>query len=56
MAKILTVRCKSCEREHASEIQMDEESLMAADLKDSTEQCPHCKDLSTYNKSDYFFK
>jgi hypothetical protein len=56
MAKILMVRCKSCEREHMSELQMDEKSLKAADLRDNTEQCPYCKDMSTHNKSDYLFK
>jgi hypothetical protein len=56
MARILMVRCKSCEREHASEIRMDEESFSGAELQDNTEQCPYCKDMSTHNKVDYFFK
>ena len=50
------VRCKSCEREHASEIRMDEESFRGAELQDNTEQCPYCKDMSTHDKIDYFFK
>jgi len=52
----MMVRCKKCEDEHASMIQMDDSSFRSTDLQDNSEQCPRCRQASTYNKPDYFFR
>jgi hypothetical protein len=37
-------------------IQMNEQSFQSSTLSNNSEQCPKCGRMTTYNKSDYFFR
>jgi len=51
---VLTLKCKVCQLNFPSGVQMDEESFKTADLNNNTEQCPNGHS-ETYQKDDYFF-
>lgn len=50
------VKCKNCGNEFQSRIQMDEQSFKDAMLENNNESCPSCKQVSAFNKEDYYFK
>ncbi len=50
------IKCKNCGHEHPSFMQTDRASFEANVFRDNSEHCPKCGSMSTYNKSDYFFK
>lgn len=52
----MMVKCRKCGDEHRSMIQMDEQSFKSSSLSNNSEQCSKCGQMSTYNKSDYFFR
>jgi Zn finger protein HypA/HybF involved in hydrogenase expression len=52
----MMVKCKRCNFEHPSTIQIDKISFETTTLSNHNEQCPQCGSMSTYNKEDYFFK
>jgi len=56
--KQLYVRCKNenCGREFLSPIQMDEETFRTSELKINQYGCYFCRQTSTYDKEDHFFR
>jgi hypothetical protein len=51
----MMVKCRDCGHEHPSIIQMDTSDFKTAMIEEKREQCPKCRSVSTYKKSDYFF-
>jgi hypothetical protein len=53
----IMVKCKSCGFERPSVYQMDRESFEdpCVMMTNHNEDCPHCGNISTYNKPDYSF-
>jgi translation initiation factor 2 beta subunit (eIF-2beta)/eIF-5 len=54
--KQMMVKCRQCGDEHPSMIQIDQESFKTSALSNNSEQCSKCGKITTYNKSDYFFR
>jgi Zn finger protein HypA/HybF involved in hydrogenase expression len=52
---IMMIKCRNCDHEHPSDIQMDTSDFESAKIHNKSEQCPKCGSVSTYKKSDYFF-
>ena len=51
-------RCKSCEGEHPSPIQMDKNSFENPTniIQNNSFQCPQTRQMAVYDKEDMFWK
>lgn len=54
MPMLLYVKCKTCETQFPSPIQIDEQSFQTATLINNSYQCPNSHQ-NPYDKSDHFF-
>lgn len=52
----LFVKCKKCNGEFLSPIQMDKESFKTARVSGNQTKCPHCGQIITIDKENLYFK
>lgn len=55
MPEKLMVRCKSCNNDFESPIQVNKDRFETADFNDNNYRCPHCSASFAYTRDDHFF-